>query len=400
MLFQLIHIYFSNFLLYYYDKNDYYYKILNELSSLNIIFIKIFQWLFCEDFLKDELLIKNLEIFTNNCKYNKNDIDFDLINFIKVEYNNKNINLNIDLIPINSGSINLIFKCEMNNNQVILKINRKNIKKKLDDSINFFNFLNIFKFLDKYNILNIIQKNQDFLLNQIDLQYEIENQKLFIEKYSKYEYVKIPLIYNLDEIKGNYILMEYINGYNLHNIPNNEKNIFSENFNKFILSFLNTHIIHGDLHFGNILFKKENNINKIVLIDFGIILQLNINQVNWLYKSLKSNSKKELIKYLIHIEKLYDNINHSIINKIEEYYMNNYYIFLDENDDKNVIITPRDGYNIISSFNKFNIEFPKFISTFIVSIYLYGSISFKLNDEVLSKTLTNNFKKMSNKFNL
>lgn len=376
MIFKILFIFFKNSYQYFLNQNYFYKNILKELSECNIVFTKIFQWVATEKEITNTLLLDHLKIYTNHCTFQDKDINYKLINDLEKKYQENNYSLKICKKPINAGCINLIFKGILNEKEVILKINRKNIHKKVQETVQFFHFLNMFSFLDYYKIINIIDKNKHFLTKQVDLHYELKNHQMFIESYKEYNYIKIPIIYNLELIKfNNYILMEYINGKTLDYIIQNEKENYIDNVNKFIVSWINTRLLHGDLHSGNILFINENNIHKIVLIDFGLIKKFNIKELNWFYTISKASSRKELLKAYIYIDKIDDSIDKIILKQIEEYY---FYHFMKNND--NLGISNKDILNLSLVCNKFNLEYPIFFSECMTIINLYNSLSKQFNN--------------------
>lgn len=398
MLIEIIKIFFFNIYLFFFNEDQFYKNILNELALLNIIFVKIFQWLYSEDFIKSKFLKNNLELYTTNCPYSDKDIDYELMKTIEDDYKKNNQNLIINKIPINSGSINLIFISKLDNKSVILKINRKKIKKKIEESIYFFNFLENFKIFDFYNVIKVIQKNHDFLINQINLEYEKNNQLLFIERYKNIDYIKIPEIYNFDKNNNNFILMEYIDALKINDILDKDKEFFSNLITKFSSTYLISKVLHGDLHYGNIMFSIENNVHKLILIDFGIIHELNNKNLNWLYKTSRIPSKKEIIKNIINIDDFHEKEEYkNKSDKIFNLYMKKFY---KEELNSNLTITPEDVKNLLYCVNYYNSEIPKVIAAFIVGGLILDSLVKRLTNNDLSTNNRKNINKMFKKLNL
>jgi len=251
-----------------YDKH-FYDKLLVELSHINIIFIKIFQWLSSEKKINDKYLLL-LKKYVDNCPYDDDSVDKEtLINLIK--YSNEN-NHNLELtsfIPYRSGSINLVFIAYLNNKKVVIKILRRNIIKKIEESIDFFYYIgNIFYIIFYiYNIqdiiYDIIYKNKNILIEQTNLKNELDNIKLFKYKYRNSNYLIIPNFYEeFTDKYNNLIVMDFIEGCTIDNIQKEDKEEFNKIYLKYTYSFLEKEIIHGDLHIGNILFCKLNNTEK------------------------------------------------------------------------------------------------------------------------------------------
>ena len=107
---------------------------LQQIGNLNIIFIKIFQWIVFNKRIKKNIVSQKvsdfLTIYNNNVPYTNDDIDYKTLCESYIIAKNNNLNLEIDTLnPINSGSIALIFKAKLNNKPIIIKILKNNIKK-------------------------------------------------------------------------------------------------------------------------------------------------------------------------------------------------------------------------------------------------------------------------------
>jgi len=295
--------------LFYYDEK-FYDNLLFELTNINIIFVKIFQWLSSEKKINEKYLTL-LNRYLDNSPYDDNSIDKNTLVNLIVFSNNNNYNLEINsFIPYKSGSINLIFTGYLNNKKIIIKMLRKDIKKKIEESLIFFYYIEyiFYIILYIYNldgvICNIINKNKNILLEQINLLNEIENIKLFKDKYKNSNYIIIPNVYEDFSIKfNNLIIMDFIEGDTIYNIKENDKEEFKKIFIRYSYSFFEKEILHGDLHIGNILFCKINNIYKLGLIDFGIIHLLNKEELDLSYKLVQTNNIEDFSKTIILILK-------------------------------------------------------------------------------------------------
>jgi predicted unusual protein kinase regulating ubiquinone biosynthesis (AarF/ABC1/UbiB family) len=392
---KIIILCFKYIFLYLFFYNDKIYdNLLFELSNINIIFIKIFQWLSSEKKINKKYLIL-LNKYLDNSPYDNSSIDKNtLINLLEFSKNN-NYNLELpSFIPYKSGSINLVFIGYLDNKKIIIKMLRKNIKKKVEESIIFFYYIGyifyvIFYFYNLQDIIyDVINKNKNILLEQINLKKEVENIKLFKNKYKKSDYIIIPNIYEEFTNKfNNLIIMDYIEGDIIYNIKNEDKEEFKKLYIKYIYSFLEKEIIHGDLHIGNILFCKINNKYKLGLIDFGIIYLLNKNELNLSYKLLQTNNLEDFLKTFIYLLKDFikfknknnkNNINTMTDILYEDIY--NYYIKNMELINNNFLDINAIKY-ILYRINYYNMEIIDRVANFIISLSIMNALSLYFTDK-------------------
>ena len=260
-------------------------RLTMRLSSINILCVKVFQAFALNNSLIDDETNNKLLQFTDNAPWNFSDINLhDLIEvankyklYLKLGYE----------IPINSGMISLVFKAYKSNNYlepVIIKMKRNNIEQKLNDSIDNLLFLiyilSFIPIINKYQILEVVNKNIEIIRHQTDFLKEVDNMNRIKTNCKNIKYVKIPLAdRKITEEYPNCIVMEYIKGIKINQIQKEDYEGFAKQIMKF--GFLTTivhGVTHGDLHGGNILFIKDNEDikypYKLGVIDFGIIYEL------------------------------------------------------------------------------------------------------------------------------
>ena len=256
-----------------------------DLSSINILCVKIFQAISLNNSFIDEKINNKLIQFTDNAPWSYSDID--LVNLLNIA---KKFNLDLRCgyeIPINSGMISLVFKAYKNDTSgqpVIIKMKRKNIQKDLDEAIDNLLFsvylLSFIPIVNKYQISEVVNKNIEIIRRQTNFLEEVDNMELIKNNCKHLKYVKIPsAIRAVTEEYPNCILMEYINGIKIKDIKPEDYEDFAKQVMKFGFVTTIVHgVTHGDLHSGNILFIKDvNDIKykyKIGVIDFGIIYKL------------------------------------------------------------------------------------------------------------------------------
>jgi len=267
-------------------------RLITHLSSINILYVKVFQAFALNNNLIDDKINNKLLKFTDKAPWNYSDINFPDLIEVTDKYN---LYLkNGYEVPINSGMISLVFKAYKNNNMsnpVIIKIKRKNIENKLNDAIDNLTFclyiLSFIPIIHKYKLVEVIEKNIEIVRQQTNFIEEVNNMELMRENCKHLKYVRIPIANRqVTEEYPNIILMDYIDGITINQINEDDYEGFAKQVVKFgIVTTIIHGITHGDLHSGNILFIKDNNdskyLYKIGVIDFGIIYKVN-NQ----YKSL------------------------------------------------------------------------------------------------------------------
>lgn len=256
-----------------------------RLSSINILYVKIFQAFALNNSLIDDKMNNKLIKFTDNAPWDFSDIDLLQLNNVADKYD-------IDLrrgyeIPINSGMISLVFKGydkKNSNKEIIIKMKRKNIQQRLDDAIDnllfFMYILSFIPIIHKYQLLEVVNKNIDIIKRQTNFLEEINNMEKMRENCKNLKYVKIPVANKeVTEEYPDVIVMDCIIGMKINEVNENDSYEFAKLVVKFgIVTTLIHGVAHGDLHGGNILFIKDNNDPrypyKIGVIDFGILYEV------------------------------------------------------------------------------------------------------------------------------
>lgn len=300
----------------------------------NYIFTKIIQWGVQEVYdgvvnVKNNDKLKTyFSTFSNKVPYTqyelqhsslliKNAIQYASSRNDKLVIENENQNHNSEnhnYIPMNSGSVALVFKARLNDALVVIKILRPNIRNKIKEDVtillNLFDNIIIKKLISRYVKLNFktfISSNLDILLKQCDLNCEVKNALLFKNNFKNKKNIIIPEFYtHFTETFHDLIVMEHLDGPIAKNLPLERLNHYFEPLQSFFFDSLFRHnIFHGDFHLGNIIIM--NNGNSIGIIDFGIVyfiahevsndlfdllfLILNTDDINSYYKILKITIK-------------------------------------------------------------------------------------------------------------
>ena len=260
-------------------------RLTSKLASINILYVKIFQAFALNNKLIDEQLNNYLLKYTDNAPWSSSDIDDNTLYKLEEEYP---ISFETyGFVPLNSGMISLVFKAKntLTEEQVIIKLKRKNINATLDEAIEkllfFVYIISFIPFFENYKIPDLIYKNISIIQQQTDFKQEVDNIIKIRDNCKNLKYIVVPKPEIEVTVKyPNVIMMEYINGITTANVEEEDLEGFAKQVLKF--GFVSTFIhgiSHGDLHSGNILFIKDDvsptHKYKIGLLDFGIIYEIN-----------------------------------------------------------------------------------------------------------------------------
>ena len=398
-------------------------NICKYISKVNIFYIKIFQW-FTYNITTDEEINKDLYIFfsqyTNSVPYKYNDIDYDSIQLLKENtYNNKE-NFTINMEPINSGTIALVFEGYLNDKKVVIKLLRNNIRKQLNDFynemenigylINFLKkieFLNyiipLFSFINNNILAEIVSDCKEEFVLQLDLLNEANNIEKFQSYYQDCKFIKIPKVYKKYTLTNNNVLvMEYITGQQITVNSPEENLIYLEIIHKFILScYFFKKIFHSDLHLGNVFFiKNENEDTKEIqyqlgIIDFGLVGYLDsVHEQNLLYDVMLSYSENNSIKLINSIFEYLEFINKL---KFDNYFRQKIY---DISKDLNIFktssstITHYEIVTFIHILQKNNLKINKRLSFLLLSVVSQSATINKLKENTINLNLNLLIKKI------
>ena len=272
------------FLFFHVNKLKFIDRLTRRLANVNILYVKVFQAIALNNSLIDENINNTLLKFTDNAPWTKDDIDVDTLNALKEDqqlvlcdgvYN-----------PINSGMISLVYKATRvsDDSNVIIKIKRRMIERKLKEAIDnlmfFMYFLSLFPLVKKYQLAEVVNKNIDIIKHQINFYEEVENLLKIKTNCKHLKYVKIPEVFKeVTDKYPNVILMEQIDGVPIHKVKEEDYEEFAKSVLKFgFVTTLLHGVTHGDLHSGNILFIKDDNDkkykHKIGVLDFGIVYEI------------------------------------------------------------------------------------------------------------------------------
>lgn len=278
----------------------------DSLTHKNYIFTKVIQWgvqeIYNDANIKNNDKLKNyFSTFSSNVPYTPDELQhsFSIIKRVMQYADSRNETLVIEnddeFVPMNSGTVALVFKARLNDVPVIIKILRPNIKNKIKEDINillcFFKNVLIKKingYYIKLDFQKFIENNTDILLRQCDFDKEVTNALIFKNNLKNKKNIVIPFIFqHFTETFNDVIIMEYLEGSIAKNVPLEDLKKEIEPLQSFFFeSLFRYNILHGDFHLGNIIIMDGGNggdNNKIGIIDFGIVHFLTNEDSNTLF---------------------------------------------------------------------------------------------------------------------
>ena len=283
-------------------------SVCDSLTHKNYIFTKVIQWgiqeIYNDANIKENDKLKNyFSAFSSKVPYTPHELQYS-VSVIKrvIQYaGSRNETLtfeNDEYVPMNSGTVALVFKARLNTDPVIIKILRPNIKNKIKEDIDvllqFFKNAYIKKVIGnhiKINFQKFIENNTDTLLRQCNFDNEVKNAIIFKNNLRNKKNIVVPCIYtHFTEMFNDVIIMEYLEGHIAKNVP---LEILRRNVEPlqslYFESLFRYNVLHGDFHLGNIIIMDgdsgsgSSDTNKIGIIDFGIVYFLTDEESNKLF---------------------------------------------------------------------------------------------------------------------
>ena len=259
-------------------------NIATFLSSYNIVYSKIFQSLSSGADLLTNKEMEYLSEYNDNVPYLEEELpDLDELE----EQINENMTENKLTIerspkgPEASGMIAVVYYGKLGNKDVVIKVKRKDIDRRLHEAIDKMRLLvklsTWLPYLHVMNLYTVFEENETDMYKQIDFREEANNLKTMGKLFEHTDYVKIPRVYtSITDINNNVIVMERLYGKKLKELDDSVKNDYGRLVAQYSLkSVLYDTTYHADLHSGNIMFLEDDVegdiVKKLGIIDFGII---------------------------------------------------------------------------------------------------------------------------------
>ncbi len=181
--------------------------------------------------------------------------------------------------PIASASISQVHKATLKNGKkVAVKIQRPNVREIMATDIEIMLYIagllekRVPK-IKKFSPIKMIEEFSIWTEKELDFKKEAANAKKFGRNFAGSSTVKIPRIYD-DFTTSEILVMEYIEGMELHNIKEIKKHkidlkpIIKHGFESILTQVFMHGFFHADPHPGNIIVTKD---KKIAFVDFGIV---------------------------------------------------------------------------------------------------------------------------------
>ena len=265
-------------------------KLSEYVTGCGPVYIKLFQYFSMQKGILSKELIKELSKLQDSVF--ERDISF----YENILENNKIKNLNItNNKSIHSGSIAQVFKGTYNNIKVAVKIRHPYIKENITkDLYSLFYVINILKYIPiikNYISMLDLDNFSDDVLTQTDFIKEANNLQTFKKKFKNCKNIIIPdCHYFSDDI----IIMTWVDGKKytdfISSYPEHKEEILHLLFCFWIKMIKYEHIIHGDIHPGNILVTMNDGVINMIVLDFGLIFKLKSRDIMFWSKLLKYNT--------------------------------------------------------------------------------------------------------------
>lgn len=276
----------------------------NDISKINIVYVKIFQSISINSALFDKTTREYLTQYTDKVPYTPDEIDHDALCHLKQF-------MEVGISPINSGIFALVYKGIYNKKPIAIKILKKDIHVKLQNCIKnlqiLFYISSYIPIIKNMNLYEFLIQNKSHLVNQTCFHKESANLNHFKSALEENDRIVIPNIYD-NFTQTNILVMDYIEGKTFAQI---KKEDYLE-YGKLLLNMYITkkgvnYYMHSDLHVGNLLFLE----NKICVLDFGVVIKIKETYQSMFFDLLYTSIMEQNYNYV------YDNLNTFLSKKLD-----------------------------------------------------------------------------------
>ena len=266
-----------------------------KIAEINVVYVKLLQIIAVQNVFSSHVN-EFLLTYTDDVSYNDDEID---LSFMEL-FPNEN---QADFQLIKSGTMSLIYKFNTPS-PIIVKVLRKNIRQKIENSVSNINCLiSLFwwhPYIRNKNLLTIFNENKNKLYEHIDFIQEKNNTITMYEQFKNIDYIITPRVWE-KYCNEKCITMDYIEGESITDIDDEDMEEFSNLLIKYsVKGLLYDRIFHGDIHSGNILFMLDENDDenkyKLGIIDFGIMGSFSKEEQNNFYLMFQAVNDNDIDK--------------------------------------------------------------------------------------------------------
>lgn len=284
----------------------------------------------------------------------------------------------LDPEPLGAGCIAQVHRAVYNGQQVAIKVQRKNILKTVTQDLRLLSYAQHLIFSDEA-FFNTMTK---LMLIQIDFRNEAKHLKIFNENFKSSSTIFPKPIYAtkdllIETLEEGDQLSEYILTASLKQ----KIELSTKITNTYLQMMAKDNFIHGDLHPGNILVNKN---NELILLDAGIIIHLDKadhrNVVDLIKMIVRKDTNSELGKLLI--ERAPD--KGESMTKYQKFKFIHDIIDIKEQLDRDMgdFNSGKGWVQLLKAIRESNLKLPYSLSSTILSITLVHGISYSLYPQV------------------
>lgn len=218
----------------------------------------------------------------------------------------------VDFAPYASASIAQVHKAVLLNGQdVVLKIQRPNIKEKISEDIQIMMditsmLVKRYPYIAAFNPLDLIENFKVSIIKELDFINESVNIQRFQHNFQEDENVYVPGVYK-EHTTERLLVMEYIDGVKVSNYDelssyNLDRQTIAKNImDSYYKQVFDYGFFHADPHAGNIFALPG---NRICFIDFGMmgsVMKKDIDQLASLFMAIEGKNVKKITRSLLQL---------------------------------------------------------------------------------------------------
>lgn len=291
-------------------------ELIHSLSTLNPMYVKVFQALAGSSGFLSQPVQDFLSYFSDQVPFTDDEEQFDnlqkILQSVASAYPKLTVT-NLSDKPIHSGTVSLVYSGQLIHEDgqpspIVVKCIRKNARVTMEAALAEANLVlkacNLVPNLRHLNLGRVLQENWSVLMDQISMKTELSNMEAMRSSCKEREFVKIPTAYpEFTEHSDDILVMERIEGRRVEELEEQEKEEYGVLLAKQSISaIMSDGLYHGDLHRGNILFLKQDNVKQLGIIDFGIVGRLDETErltLTSFYLSLGVRNYEDVVNSLI-----------------------------------------------------------------------------------------------------